>query len=180
LPVRPVLLYPNPLLKSICPPCGGISDEVRAIAADLVETMRAHDRCVGLAAPQIGHMRRVIAVDVTGHPKATVAHGLLVIVDPVVVASDGSEIGREGCLSLPSITANVARATRIFLRGTTIDGEEVRAETSGFEARAILHEVDHLDGILILDRAASPSEVFQRKTGGAAPPQSQPFLRKKA
>jgi peptide deformylase len=166
VPVRPVLLYPDPRLKSISRPCDGIPDEVRAIAQDLVDTMRAHDRCVGLAAPQIGHLRRVVAVDVTGHPKATVAHGLIVIVDPVVVTSDGSEIGREGCLSLPSITANVRRATRIFLRGRTISGDQVEAETSGFEARAILHEVDHLDGILILDRAASPSEIFARKAGG--------------
>jgi peptide deformylase len=176
VPVRPVLLYPNPLLKSVCAPCSGVSDEVSAIATDLVDTMRAHERCVGLAAPQIGYLRRIIAVDVTGHPKAAVAHGLIVVVDPVVVASEGSEIGREGCLSLPSITANVARATRIFLRGLTIGGEEVQAETSGFEARAILHEIDHLDGILILDRAASPAEIFQRKTTA----QSQPLERKKA
>jgi peptide deformylase len=166
VPVRPVLVYPDPRLKSVSRSCDGIPDEVRAIAQDLVDTMRAHDRCVGLAAPQIGHLRRIIAVDVTEHPKTTAAHGLIVIVDPVVVTSDGSEMGREGCLSLPSITANVRRATRIFLRGRTIGGDQVEAETSGFEARAILHEVDHLDGILILDRAASPSEIFARKGGG--------------
>ncbi|HEY8199949.1 MAG TPA: peptide deformylase, partial [Actinomycetota bacterium] len=151
MPVRPVLTYPDPLLKSVSRPCDCLSEEIREIAQDLIDTMGAHERCVGLAAPQIGYLRRIIAVDVSGHPKATVAHGLIVVVDPVVVASDGSEIGREGCLSLPSITANVRRATRIFLRGRTIGGEEVSAETSGFEARAILHEVDHLDGILILD-----------------------------
>ncbi|MEA2588589.1 MAG: peptide deformylase, partial [Actinomycetota bacterium] len=75
----------------------------------------------------------------------------------------GSEIGREGCLSLPSITADVRRAKRIFVKGFTLAGDEVSAETSGFEARAIQHEVDHLDGILILDRVASPSEVFPRR-----------------
>jgi peptide deformylase len=166
VPVRPVLVYPDPLLKSVSGPCDCPPDDVRAIAQDLVDTMRAHERCVGLAAPQIGYLRRIVAVDVTGHPKATVAHGLIVVVDPVVMASEGSEIGREGCLSLPNITANVRRATRIFLSGRTIDGEEVSAETSGFEARAILHEVDHLDGILILDRVASPSEIFARKGGG--------------
>lgn len=171
MPVRTVIVYPDPLLKSICQPCGEITDEVLAVARDLVDTMRSYERCVGLAAPQIGELRRIVAVDVTGHPKATVAHGLVVIVDPVIVAGDGWEIGREGCLSLPSITANVGRATRIYLRGLTLDGEEVTAETSGFEARAILHEVDHLDGVLILDRAASPAEVFQRKTGGGAPNQ---------
>ena len=166
MPVRPVVLYPDPLLKTVCKPCDCPPEEVQAIAQDLVDTMRAHERCVGLAAPQIGYLRRIVAVDVTGHPKADVAHGLIVVVDPVIVAAEGSDIGREGCLSLPSITANVQRATRIFLRGRTIGGDEVSAEASGFEARAILHEVDHLDGILILDRVASPSEIFARKTRG--------------
>jgi peptide deformylase len=138
-------------------------DRDEALIEALVDTMKASPACVGLAAPQIGYLRRIVAVDVTGHPKARQAHGLLVIIDPVVVAEDGSEIGREGCLSLPAVTANVRRATRIFLRGFTIDGHEVQAETGGFEARAILHEIDHLDGILILDRAASPSEIFPRK-----------------
>lgn len=161
--VRPIRAYPDSILKKVASPCGEVDDEVRAIALDLLETMRAHDRCVGLSAPQIGISRRIIAVDVTGHPKTTASHGPLVIVDPVITASDGSEIGREGCLSLPHITANVKRAVRIYVAGMTIDGGETGAETSGFEARALQHEIDHLDGILILDRAASPSEVFPRR-----------------
>lgn len=161
--VRPVLTYPHPLLKTLARPSGEVDDAVREVACDLVETMRSHPRCVGLAAPQIGILRRILAVDVTGHPRAAVAHGLLVIVDPVVLSQEGSEIGREGCLSLPAITANVRRATRIVVAGLTLGGAEMTIETSGFEARAIQHEVDHLDGILILDRAASPSEVFARR-----------------
>jgi peptide deformylase len=163
VPIRPVLVYPHPLLKTPCEPCGDIDHEVLEVARDLLDTMRSYPKTVGLAAPQIGVTKRMIAVDVTGHPKATVTHGQLVIVDPVIVARDGSEIGREGCLSLPDITADVRRAVRIFVRGLTIEGEEASAETSGFEARVIQHEIDHLDGILILDRVASPSEVFPRK-----------------
>jgi len=163
MPVRPVLAYPDPMLKSVSAACAGVDDEVREVARDLLETMRAHERCVGLSAPQIGVSRRVIAVDVTGHLKATACHGTLVIVNPEIVAAERSEIGREGCLSLPSITADVRRAVRIFLKGLTVMGEEVAAETSGFEARAIQHEVDHLDGILILDRVASPAEIFPRR-----------------
>ncbi len=163
MPVRPVLIYPAPMLKLVAAPCPQVDDEVRAVALDLLETMRSHPRCVGLSAPQIGISLRIIAVDVTDHPKATACHGPMIIVNPEVTAQEGSELGREGCLSLPSITADVRRAVRIFVNGLTLDGEEVGAETSGFEARAIQHEIDHLDGILILDRVASPAEIFPRR-----------------
>jgi len=163
MPVRPVLVYPHPMLKSVAAACEFIDDEIRAIAVDLLETMRHYPRTVGLSAPQIGVPLRLIAVDVTDHPKATVCHGPMVIVNPEVVTGEGFEIGREGCLSLPSITADVRRATRIFVKGFTLGGDEVSAETSGFEARAIQHEVDHLDGVLILDRVASPAEIFPRR-----------------
>jgi peptide deformylase len=163
VPIRPVLIYPAPLLKAVAPACEGVDDAVRAVALDLLETMRSHTRCVGLSAPQIGVSLRVIAVDVTDHPKATVCHGPLIIINPEITASEGSELGREGCLSLPSITADVRRAVRIFVKGHTLLGEEVGAETSGFEARAIQHEIDHLDGVLILDRVASPAEIFPRR-----------------
>jgi peptide deformylase len=161
--IWPVLTYPAPVLKTVAAPCPEGDPHVEEVARDLLETMRSHPRCVGLAAPQIGVSMRIIAVDVTGHPKATVCHGSLLIVNPEIVAAEGSEIGREGCLSLPDITADVRRATRIFLKGLTILGEEVSAETSGFEARAIQHEIDHLDGVLILDRVASPAEIFPRR-----------------
>jgi len=151
------------MLKAVAAPCDFVDDEIRSIVVDLLETMRHYPRTVGLACPQIGVPLRIIAVDVTGHPKATVCHGPMVILNPEVVTGEGSEIGREGCLSLPTITADVRRATRIFLKGFTLMGDEVSAETSGFEARAIQHEVDHLDGILILDRVASPAEVFPRR-----------------
>jgi len=151
------------MLKAVAAPCDFVDDEIRSIVVDLLETMRHYPRTVGLACPQIGVPLRIIAVDVTGHPKATVCHGPMVILNPEVVTGEGSEIGREGCLSLPTITAVVRRATRIFLKGFTLMGDEVSAETSGFEARAIQHEVDHLDGILILDRVASPAEVFPRR-----------------
>ena len=130
--------------------------------------MRAGPRTVGLAAPQIGELVRLVVVDCSTHPRAADAnHGLLVLVDPVIAASDGSEVVREGCLSLPELTANVRRATRIELRARTPAGEPVELESVGFEARAIQHELDHLDGILILDRVDSLSrDVFRRKSFG--------------
>ena len=134
------------------------------LAADLVDTMRASPACVGLAAPQIGVPRRAFVIDVTGHRKATVCHGLVVMFEPVVVSMSGREEGREGCMSVPDLTANVARGTEIVVRGTGVDGYEVVLATEGFEARALQHEIDHLDGRLILDRVASlPTDVFRRR-----------------
>ncbi|MEX0789928.1 MAG: peptide deformylase [Actinomycetota bacterium] len=162
--IRPVLKYPHPSLRTPAAEVTEFDESVLEIARDLVDTMRSHDRCVGLAAPQIGISLRMIAIDVSEHPKTTASHGLVVMVNPVVVASAGKEVGREGCLSLPEITANVARAKRIQFEASLPDGDRFRSVSPGFEARAILHEIDHLDGILILDRVASPAEVFARRS----------------
>ena len=135
------------------------------LVADLVETMRASPACVGLAAPQIGVPKRVIAVDVSGHPKTTVSHGLVVLIDPSIVDASGREVGREGCMSVPDLTANVARSERIAVSGTLPDGSSAVIVTEGFEARAFQHEIDHLEGLLILDRVASlATDVFRRRT----------------
>jgi peptide deformylase len=124
---------------------------------------------------------RAIVVDVTEHPKVTTCHGLVVMLDPIVVRAGGSELGREGCMSVPDLTANVARATHLVVQGSTPDGSGVVIETDGFEARAFQHEIDHLDGLLIVDRVASASDLFRRRVyrpppstgrvdGGASPP----------
>ena len=161
--VRPVLRLPEHVLKVRAEQVGAASEA--SLIEDLIETMRASPACVGLAAPQIGISRRVIAVDVTGHKKATTSHGLVVLIDPVVVDSSGRELGREGCMSVPDLTANVARATEIVVRGRTPEGDERVIATEGFEARAFQHELDHLDGLLILDRVDSlATDVFRRRT----------------
>ena len=134
------------------------------LAVDLVDTMRASPACVGLAAPQLGVSRRAFALDVTGHPKTTVCHGLVVLFDPVVVDEHGKEVGREGCMSVPDLTADVARAVSVVVRGLSPEGAERVIATEGFEARAFQHEIDHLDGVLILDRVASlTQDVFRRR-----------------
>jgi peptide deformylase len=140
------------------------SSSAAELIDDLVETMRASPACVGLAAPQIGVSERAFVVDVTGHPKTTTSHGLIAMINPVIVHSSGRVVGREGCMSVPDLTANVARATEIVVRGATPDGAELEISTEGFEARALQHEIDHLDGLLILDRVASlATDVFRRK-----------------
>jgi len=155
--VREVLLHPHPLLTRQAPPVA--PGDADAVVEDLLDTMRAFGHCVGVAAPQIGELVRVAVVDCSGHPKAPENHGLLVLVNPVIVASAGSAVGREGCLSIPELTANVRRATEI-----TVEAEGLSVEATGFEARALQHEIDHLDGLLFLDRVESlDADVFQRR-----------------
>ncbi len=163
MPVRPVVLLPDPRLKRRSAPVGRVDEAARALAQDLVDTMRSRPACVGLAAPQIGVARRALVVDVTGHRKARSCHGELVLFDPEVVAAEGPVLAREGCLSVPDLTGDVARASRVVVRGLALSGEAVAVEADAFEARALLHEIDHVDGCLFLDRVASHEAVFRRK-----------------
>jgi peptide deformylase len=164
--VREVLLYPHPALKQVAAPAQ--AGEAERVGGDVVDTMRSHPGCVGLAAPQLGELVRVVAVDVSEHPKAETSNGLMVLANPRVVESEGGEVAREGCLSIPDLTANVRRATRI-----AVEHAEGRVECEGFEARCVLHEMDHLDGILFLDRVESlVDDVFRRKTYAPPPEES--------
>lgn len=139
-------------------------EAVVALAADLLATQRAARGCVGLAAPQVGVSMRVFSLDVTGHAKARSCSGPLILVNPVVVASSRSERGREGCLSVPDLTGDVKRATRLTLTGFVPgSGAEVTIETDAFEARAFQHEIDHLDGLLFLDRVAGAHALHPRR-----------------
>ena len=165
--VREVALYPDPILKQVA--ALARTRAVAAVSGDLVDTMRSFGACVGLAAPQIGELVRVVAVDVRGHPKAETDNGLLVLVNPRVVEAEGAEVAREGCLSIPDVTANVRRATRVVVAHS---GGSV--ESQGFEARCVQHEIDHLDGILFLDRVESlVDDVFRRRVY-ADKPEGQP------
>jgi peptide deformylase len=159
--VRDVLVYPHPALKQVAwEACD--AGEIARVMEDLVDTMDSFGHCVGLAATQLGEMVRIVAVDVTGHKKATTTNGRLVLVNPRIVHAEGAEVGREGCLSIPELTANVRRATTIEVESA--DGV-IRSE--GFEARCLQHEIDHLDGLLFLDRVDSlTADVFRRKPGG--------------
>jgi peptide deformylase len=169
--VRDVLQYPHRALKTVAEAAPLDSPETERAARDLLDTMRDFGHCVGLAATQLGDLTRIVAVDVTGHRKATTESGLLLLANPRVVAEDGAEVAREGCLSIPHLTANVRRATSIAVEADALEltdaGLQIsdrRLETEGFEARCLLHEIDHLDGILFLDRVDSLTrDVFERK-----------------
>jgi peptide deformylase len=161
--IRDVIRVPDARLKRAAP-AGADPARAAAVARDLLDTMRSFGRCVGIAAPQVGEDLRLCVVDCSEHPKAADAnHGLLVLVEPVLVEADGDKRGREGCLSIPDLTGDVHRATRVVVEATDPAGAPVRVETTGFEARVLLHELDHLDGVLFLDRAVA---VFPRSSYG--------------
>ncbi len=160
--VRLVLVLPDTMLSRPAAAIGQVDQAALALASDLVDTMRASPACVGLAAPQIGVGLRAMAAEVTGHPKARSCHGLTVLFDPVLVLAEKPLRGREGCLSVPDLTADVVRPTRVVVRALGVDGQAVDMEADAFEARVLLHELDHLDGTVILDRA-SPGRIFPRR-----------------
>ena len=164
MPVRPVVRLPEPVLKRVADPVTEIGAEEKALAADLLDTMFAAPSCVGVAAPQIGVSIRAFSVDVSGHRKADSCHGPFVLFNPVLILARHLELAREGCLSVPDLTGNVARATEVVVAGLTPEGTTRVIEANAFEARALLHELDHLDGRLFLDRVGSLStDVFRRR-----------------
>jgi peptide deformylase len=163
--VRRVLTAPDPVLGTAGESVDPTAAEVRQLAADLVATMRVSPGCVGLAAQQVGVAARVFSVDVSAHPKARTHHGTFVLCNAEVVSASRNERAREGCMSVPHLTGDVKRATRLVVRGRLAgSGEEVEIETDAFEARALQHEMDHCAGLLFLDRVAGAHAVHPRRT----------------
>jgi peptide deformylase len=157
----PIVRYPHGLLRVVAEPCGRMDDYAVNIAVRLLEALAHLPGCLGLSAPQLGKARRVIAVDAGPGERQ---RGAMVMVDPEVAASSGSEVSPERCVSLPGPVLHVPRATQLFVRGLILfvkDGRFEaleRVEVRGLEARAVQHQLDHLDGRLILDRALSRHE----------------------
>ena len=159
-----ILQYPDPRLKQLSEPVEQFDDVLRDYIVELEQTMRAGPGGVGIAAPQTGHFIRMVIVDVSSKPKIE-QHGRMVMVNPEIISYDGFAKGREGCMSVPDYTGNVIRAERIELEYFDEFGEQQKIESVGFEARAIQHELDHLEGLLFLDRLVSRrSDLFKRKT----------------
>lgn len=159
MPALEILKYPDPVLKETSLEVKQIDSSIRDFINDLVLTMKASPG-VGLAAPQVGRLFRIITVDVTPkHP----GHGLVVLINPKMISSKGGKIEREGCLSVPEYTANVMRAEEVTIKGLNVDGSESFITSTGFEAVALQHEVDHLDGILFIDRITNMKrDLFKR------------------
>nr|WP_239579187.1 peptide deformylase [Microlunatus panaciterrae] len=162
--VLDVVRAPAHVLSQAGPGVDPQDPEIVQLCADLVATMRVSPGCVGLAAPQVGVSAQAFCVDVSEHPKARTTHGLIVLVNARVVESSRNEKGREGCMSVPDLTGDVKRATRITVEGQLpASGETARIETDAFEARALQHEIDHCAGLLFLDRVAGAHAIHTRK-----------------
>ncbi|QGU31886.1 peptide deformylase [Thermochromatium tepidum] len=158
-----ILKLPDPRLKQISEPVETFDQSLRDFIADLEETRLAGPAAVGIAAPQVGCLRRIVIVDVSARPK-TPNHGHLVLINPEITHWEGFALGREGCLSVPDYTGNVIRATQIRLKAQDLEGNMHQYELEGFEARAVQHELDHLDGLLFVDRVVSRrTDLYRRK-----------------
>jgi len=165
-----ILQYGDPILRAKGERIDNIEDRIRELAQSMIETMHAANG-VGLAAQQVGEAIQMTVLDVSQvedrpttmklngenvDPKTTMP---LVLVNPQVDLGRETEMGTEGCLSFPEITGEIDRAKSITVRAQNLDGEPVEIETSGFLARAIQHEVDHLNGILFIDRMSSAAKT---------------------
>lgn len=163
--VLEVVRAPDPVLSRPGAVVDPTEPEIVQLAADLVATMRVSPGCVGLAAPQVGVSAKVFCVDVSAHPKTRGHHGTFVLCNAEVVSASRNEKAREGCMSVPDLTGDVKRASRIVVRGQEPGtGAEVVIETEAFEARALQHEIDHCEGLLFLDRVAGAHALHARKT----------------
>jgi peptide deformylase len=164
--IQAILRYPHPVLKKLCKRVETVDAAIVTLVNDLLDTMRAGPGSVGVAASQIGVTLRVCVVDVSAnrHGKDN-HHGLLCMINPEIVAREGVAVMREGCMSVPDYTGDVERATAITVCYSDVDGSSHEIHATGFEAVAIQHEMDHLDGILFLDRIVSiKTGLFRRKS----------------
>ena len=164
--VLEIITYPDARLKQVTEDVKIFDSELADFISDLEETMAAGPGGVGIAAPQVGVMQRIAIIDVSQYPKIKKAkhHGHLVLINPEIVDWQGMKKGREGCMSVPDFTGNVIRAENIVLTALDEHGIKCEYEMEGFEARAVQHEIDHLDGLLFLDRLVSRrNDLFKRK-----------------
>ncbi|HYY84172.1 MAG TPA: peptide deformylase [Beijerinckiaceae bacterium] len=148
MPIRPLVVLPDPRLRLKSEPVGAVSDDIRTLAQDMLDTMYDAPG-VGLAAIQIGVPKRVITMDVS---KSETERNPLVLINPEVVwASEDTRVYEEGCLSIPEYYEEVERPERVRFRYRTLDGETVEADADGLMATCVQHEIDHLNGVLFID-----------------------------
>lgn len=158
-----ILKYPDESLKQTSTEVDKFDHSLQEFLLDLEQTMRAGPGGVGIAAPQVGNFKRIVIVDVSIKPKIK-HNGCMILINPEIKTWDGMKIGREGCMSVPDYTGNVIRAEKITLTAQNVSGETQDYSCEGYEARAVQHEIDHLDGLLFLDRLVSKrTDLFQRK-----------------
>ncbi len=148
--LREVLKFPDKRLRAVSQPIAEVTDEIRALANDLLEVIY-DEPGIGLAAPQVGEPVRLIVVD-TQWTQEGAERNPLVLVNPEIHDPRGRIVWTEGCLSVPDFEAEVERAERVRLQARDLDGNEISIEASDLQAVCFQHEIDHLDGILFIDR----------------------------
>jgi len=156
--IRPILLADDPILRKKSKKVRDFGKALQTLIDDMVETMEAANG-IGLAAPQIGVLERVIIVRLPEDEEDPQSGKLFALCNPQIVRAEGEEEGEEGCLCLPGYVGDVKRATSVTIRAQDRQGKKVRIKAEGLLARAFQHEVDHLDGILFIDRVESPDKI---------------------
>ena len=155
---REIVMFGSQVLRKPCPPIKDIDDEIRALAGDLFDSMRAAEG-VGLAAPQIGILKRVCIIDVSTQQPEYLP---VVLINPKITAHEGEQVGEEGCLSFPELYGDVKRYARVEVEATDINGQTFKTSGEGFYARALQHEIDHLDGKLFINRISPLKRQLMR------------------
>jgi len=158
--IREIKKYPEKVLKEKALPVRDINDDIQRLIDDMIETMYAAPG-VGLAAPQVGVSKRVIVIDVSLREEEKTP--LIVLINPEIKAAEGEVESEEGCLSLPGYTTRVIRSERVLVRGLDREGRAVEIEGEGLLCRALQHEIDHLNGTLLIDRISSIKREFFKK-----------------
>jgi peptide deformylase len=166
--LREILIIGDPILTAKSDPVEDITDDIVRLARDMVETLHAAPG-IGLAAPQVGVSKRVIVVDLSVGEDKDALH---ILINPVIVSMEGQCVGEEGCLSVPDVKEKVARPYRVVAHGLDLQGRRVEVEGEDLLARALCHEVDHLDGILFVEKLSALKrslikKKFKRKAAAA-------------
>ncbi len=159
MPLLKILAYPNPILRKKTVPVTEFGDELKALVDSMAETMYAAPGA-GLAAPQVGASIRLVIMDVTPRDEES---ELIVLVNPEICEEEGSITEEEGCLSLPELNANIKRATYVKVKAQNINGEPLEFEAEDWLARVVQHELDHLEGILFLDKISVLKRAMYKK-----------------
>lgn len=157
--VREILIWPDPILKQKAKPVAKVDDKVRALVKDMFETMYAADG-VGLAAPQVGVLQRIIVLDTSPRQEESKP---LAMINPEIIGMEGETTYTEGCLSIPGEAEDVDRAAKVTVKYLDVDGQEQTLECDGLLSIAVQHETDHLNGIVYVDHVSTLKREIIRK-----------------
>jgi peptide deformylase len=164
LTVLKIVLYPDKALRTVCAPVETFDAELKSIVNDMIETMYFYKGTVGLAAPQVNILKRIVTIDINAKSSQD---KLFVLINPEIISISKKKYVREGCLSIPEYLADIKRGKKVTVRAQNIDGNFFELSASELEAVAIQHEVDHLDGIVFIDRIDSLKTGLIRRSGQA-------------